>query len=79
MRHIKTLLDGLTFPEGPRWHDDCLWFSDFYSHEVIRVDRDGNRETVATVLQQPSGLGWMPNGKLLVVSMRDQKLMRLGG
>ena len=79
MRHIKTLLDGLTFPEGPRWHDDCLWFSDFYSHEVIRVDMDGNRETVATVLQQPSGLGWMPNGKLLVVSMRDQKLMRLGG
>ena len=77
MRHIKTLLDGLTFPEGPRWHDNRLWFSDFYSHKVIRVDMDGNRETVATVLQQPSGLGWMPNGKLLVVSMRDQKLMRL--
>ena len=72
------LLDGLTFPEGPRWHDGRLWFSDFYAHEVIAVDLHGNREHIIEVPGQPSGLGWTPNGQLLVVSMTDRRLLRLG-
>lgn len=79
MRKISTLLDGLTFPEGPRWYDSRFWFSDFYSRSVIRIDMDGNHETVATVPQQPSGLGWTPDGVLLIVSMKDQKVMRMEG
>ena len=71
------LLDGLTFPEGPRWHDGRLWFSDFYAHEVIAVDLRGNREHIIEVPGQPSGLGWTPNGQLLVVSMTDRRLLRL--
>jgi len=71
------LLDGLTFPEGPRWHDGRLWFSDFYAHEVIAVDLQGNREHIIEVPGQPSGLGWTPNGQLLVVSMTDRRLLRL--
>jgi sugar lactone lactonase YvrE len=74
---FDVLLEGLTFPEGPRWHDGKLWFSDFYSHRVITVDLDGNAETVIEVPNQPSGLGWTPDGRLLVVSMLDHRLMRL--
>jgi sugar lactone lactonase YvrE len=75
----EILLDGLTFPEAPRWRDGKLWFSDFYSHRVMRVGLDGRAETVADVPQRPSGLGWMPDGALLIVSMLDRRLMRLEG
>lgn len=73
----EILLDGLTFPEGPRWREDKLWFSDFYSHRVICAGLDGRAETVIEVPQRPSGLGWTPDGTLLIVSMRDRRLMRL--
>ena len=76
---LDVLLDGLTFPEGPRWHDGRLWLSDFYSHRVIKVGLDGRAETVVEVPQQPSGLGFRPDGTLLIVSMRDRRLMRLEG
>ena len=73
----KILLEDLTFPEGPRWHEGRLWFSDFYAHEVIAVDMAGQRETIVKVPGQPSGLGWTPDGRLLVVSMTDRRLLRL--
>ncbi|MEE2775735.1 MAG: SMP-30/gluconolactonase/LRE family protein [Acidobacteriota bacterium] len=76
-RELRVILDGLTFPEGPRWHDGRLFFSDFYSHRVLAVDLDGNPETICEVPNQPSGLGWLPDGRLLVVSMRDRRLLRL--
>ena len=75
----RVLLDGLTFPEGPRWHDGRLWFSDFYSHRVLAVDLEGNVETVAEVAEQPSGLGWTPDGTLLAVSMLDRRLLAIEG
>ena len=77
MAELTVLLGDLYFPEGPRWHEGRLWFSDFYAHEVVAVDVDGRRETIVTVPKQPSGLGWLPDGRLLVVSMIDRKLMRL--
>ena len=73
---IETLVDGLVFPEGPRWRDDTLWFSDIWDDRVARVSTDGNCVTV-TRLEQPSGLGWLPDGRLLVVAMGARKLMRL--
>jgi sugar lactone lactonase YvrE len=75
----KPLLEGLTFTEGPRWREGKLWFSDFYTHRVMTVDLQGRSETIAEVPQQPSGLGWTPDGTLLIVSMLDRKLMRLDG
>lgn len=76
MSNIQILLDGLTFPEAPRWHDGKLWFSDFYSHRVLTVGLDGRTDTVIEVPQQPSGLGWTPDGKLLIVSMLDRSLLQ---
>lgn len=75
----RVLLDGLTFPEAPRWRDGKLWFSDFYTHRVMTVDLDGRAETIVEVPQRPSGLGWTPAGELLVVSMLDRRLLRFDG
>ena len=71
------LVDGLAFPEGPRWHNEKLWFSDMHTHHVMTTDLDGNTEKVVDVPGQPSGLGWLPDGRLLVVSMVDRRLLRL--
>jgi sugar lactone lactonase YvrE len=79
MTELEPLATGLTFPEGPRWHDGKLWFSDFYSHAVYTVDLAGNLEKQFDVLGQPSGIGWLPGGDILVVSMRDQKVLRWDG
>jgi sugar lactone lactonase YvrE len=76
-RQIITIAEGLAFAESPRWHDGQLWFSDFYTHCVMRVESDGRLETVVEVPGQPSGLGWLPDGRLLVVSMEDRRLLRL--
>ncbi|MBD3646943.1 MAG: SMP-30/gluconolactonase/LRE family protein [Pseudomonadales bacterium] len=73
---MDILTDGLSFPEGPRWHDGRLYFSDFYRHVVETVTEDGRRTTIADVPNQPSGLGWLPDGCLLIVSMLDRKLLR---
>jgi sugar lactone lactonase YvrE len=74
---LETLLDGLTFPEAPRWHDGRLWFSDFYTHRVLAVTDDGTVKTILEIPQRPSGLGWTPDGALLVVSMLDRRLLRV--
>lgn len=68
--------DGLAFAEAPRWHDGMLWFSDFYTHKVYRIDPNGRQVAVIEVPGQPSGLGWMPDGRMLVVSMTDRRLLR---
>jgi len=73
----RLVLDGLAFPESPRWHGGALWFSDFYTHRVQRLGPDGVCEVVAEVPGQPSGLGWLPDGRLLAVSMTDRRLLRL--
>src|SRR5690242_8124424 len=75
--HLETLIDGLTFPEGPRWHERRLWLSDFYSVPVLAVDLNGHAETIAEVSNRPSGLGWMSDGRLLIVSMLDRSVYRL--
>ena len=72
----RVLLEGLAFPEGPRWHDGRLWFSDMHAYTVIAVDEQGKREEMARVEACPSGLGWLPDGRLLVVSMNDRRLLR---
>ena len=73
----KRLVDGLLFPEGPRWHDDRLWISDMGSQKVVAVDMQGRVEVIVEIDDRPSGLGWLPDGSLLIASMADRKVLRL--
>jgi sugar lactone lactonase YvrE len=76
----RVLREGLGFGEGPRWHDGRLWFSDFYRHGIFSLDAAGiNERQEHDVATQPSGLGWLPDGDLLYVSMTDQRVMRVSG
>lgn len=76
-RQIRTLVAGMAYTECPRWHEDRLWFSDFYTHTIRSVREDGSDlRTEVEVPAQPSGLGWLPDGRLVYVSMKDRKVMR---
>ncbi|MBX9664208.1 SMP-30/gluconolactonase/LRE family protein [Novosphingobium sp.] len=75
-RAVRQLADGFHFGEGPRWHEGRLWFSDFYSHTIRSVDLAGNHRIELEVDDQPSGLGWMPDGALIYVSMRKRQVWR---
>jgi sugar lactone lactonase YvrE len=76
--HTPTVLaEGIVFGEGPRWHGGKLWFSDMHGKKVMTVTTDGKLEKIVDVAHRPSGLGWTTDGRLLVVSMEDRKLMRL--
>lgn len=75
-RNLEILLDGGRFFEGPRWHDGRWYVSDFHRHVVQTVDEHGSPLVILEVPEQPSGLGWLPDGSLLVVSMKDHRLIR---
>lgn len=75
-RAVRQLADGFHFGEGPRWHEGRLWFSDFYSHTIRSVDLAGDHRIELELDDQPSGLGWMPDGSLLFVSMRKRQVWR---
>lgn len=74
---MQQLIDGGKFFEGVRWHAGHWWCSDLYEQHVLRIATDGSSEVVVTVDGQPSGLGWLPDGSLLVASMLNRTVMRL--
>lgn len=76
MRAIRTVVDGLAFAEAPRWHDGAVYFSDMHGRRVLRIGDNGEAEVVATLDDATSGLGWLPDGRLLVVAMHARRLMR---
>lgn len=81
------ILDGLCFGEGPRWHDGRLWLSDLIAHQVLSAEVGAVGPDPApavkadvAVPEQPdqlSGLGWLPDGDLLVVAMGERRVLRL--
>ena len=77
MTKASVLAEGLYFGEGPRWHDGRLWFSDFYAHAVNSMDDSGAVRTELEIDDQPSGLGWLPDGRLLVVAMHRRQVLRV--
>ena len=77
-REVKVLAEGIYFGEGPRWHDGRLWFSDFYAHAVKSVSPAGDMRTEFEIDDQPSGLGWMPDGSMLIVGMTKRQVLRRG-
>ena len=74
---VKVVAEGFSFLEGPRWYKGRLYVSDFYTQRVLAFDEAGGMELICTVPNDPSGLGFMPDGTLLIVSMRDRRLLRL--
>ncbi len=73
----SVLLDGLLFPEGPRWHDGRLWFSEMHQHRVMTLTPEGEPDVVAECFFRPSGLGFLDDGSAIVVNMTEKRLMRI--
>jgi sugar lactone lactonase YvrE len=76
MSMFTTLLDGLSFTECPRWRDGRLYFSDRYTRSILSLSVDGSAETYARTDGLPAGIGFLPDGRLLISSMRDRKVLR---
>lgn len=72
----EPFLSGLFFGECPRWHEGRLWYSDFFDHAVFSVSPDGERRVEVPFEGEPAGLGWLPDGRLLVASRLDRAVMR---
>ncbi len=79
MKSLTTamLADNFNFLEGPRWHDGKLWLSDMHAETIYTLTEDGQREEIVKIPAKPSGLGFMADGSMLIVSMEDEKLLRL--
>ena len=75
-RTVTTWVEGGNYFECPRWREDRWWVSDFYRQAVFSYDHEGRERLEVEVEAQPSGLGWLPDGDLLVVSMKDRRVLR---
>jgi sugar lactone lactonase YvrE len=76
MNEVRTLLTGRGLVESPRWHGDRLYFSDWSAGEVIAVDLAGHSEVIAHVDSLPLCTAWLPDGRLVIVSSSDGRLLR---
>ena len=72
----EILTRGLHFPEGPRWRDGALFVSDMHGDAVLRIDPESGTAAVEVRASHPSGLGWLPDGRLLVVTMPARQVLR---
>lgn len=76
--HSKVVADGLIYPEGIRWHRGLIWFSDILDQKVCALDPETLQMDVVTQTEdRPSGLGFLPDGRLLIATMHERKLLRL--
>ncbi|MFO0689821.1 MAG: SMP-30/gluconolactonase/LRE family protein [Myxococcota bacterium] len=73
----RPLVTGLAFPEGPRWHAGRLYFSDIHGHRIFRLEPDGRSRALAELADRVAGLGVLPDGRLLAVSMLDRRLVSI--
>lgn len=74
---LEARIEGLAFPECPRWYGGRLWFSDMHAGRVGMYEPDGGVRPIVDVPGHAGGLGWLPDGRLLVVSMKDRQILRL--
>jgi sugar lactone lactonase YvrE len=71
----RVLMEGVVFGESPRWHDQCLWFSDWGANQVIKLGPDDTHEVVATVPSFPMCIDFLPDGRLLIVDSAQRQLL----
>jgi sugar lactone lactonase YvrE len=76
MNGVRTLLTGRGLVESPRWHGDRLYFSDWSAGEVLAVDLAGHSDVIARVDSLPLCTAWLPDGRLVIVSSPDGRLLR---
>ena len=76
---LTPLAKGFCFGEGPRWFEGLLWFSDMLGEAVHTVNLQGDITTLPLVGHAPSGLGFRPDGSLLIASTEDRKVLRYDG
>ncbi|MCL4445332.1 MAG: SMP-30/gluconolactonase/LRE family protein [Actinobacteria bacterium] len=76
-RRAELFASGLYFGECPRWHDGRLWYSDFFDHGVFSLGEAGDCRKEVEFPGEPAGLGWLPDGRLLIVSRLDRSVMRV--
>ncbi|MGH3645793.1 MAG: SMP-30/gluconolactonase/LRE family protein [Micromonosporaceae bacterium] len=76
MNTVQTLVTGRGLVESPRWHEGRLYFSDWSAGEVLAVDLSGRSEVVARVDSLPLCTAWLPDGRLVIVSSGDGRLLR---
>jgi sugar lactone lactonase YvrE len=70
------LLDGGRYFEGPRWHAGRLWFVDCMNRTLLSLDCSGGCEQHARFEDDtPCGLGILPDGRLVVLTMFRKRLM----
>jgi sugar lactone lactonase YvrE len=72
----EPFVSGLFFGECPRWHEGRLWYSDFFDHAVFSVSPEGERRVEVAFDGEPAGLGWLPDGRLLINSRLDRVIVR---
>ena len=75
----RILMEGVAFPESPRWHDGRLWFSDWVAHQVIALDPEGGSEVMAQVDAFPFSIDWLPDGPMLITAGRELLRMEADG
>ena len=73
---LQTLLTGIALGESPRWHDNRLWFADWGAQEIVAVDGAGKSEVIVRLPSSPFCFDWLPDGRMLIVSGRDGRLLR---
>lgn len=77
MPELHTLLTGLAMGESPRWHEGRLWCCDWGAQEIVAVDGAGKSEVIVHVSSVPFCIDWLPDGRLLVVSGGEARLLRM--
>jgi sugar lactone lactonase YvrE len=75
----QPLANGFCFGEGPRWFEGLLWFSDMLGEAVHTADMRGSLTTLPLPGHSPSGLGFRPDGTLLIASTEDRQVLRYDG
>ena len=74
---VTPLISDLAFPEDPRWHQGRFYFADMLDRKVRRIEPDGSVTEIVTIEDSPSGIGFLPNGDMLLVSMYHELVLRV--